>query len=115
MLARMPWELFVEWQAFDLLSPIGGPRGDWQAAAVAASIFNARLLGTGKEVPVADFLLKFGKAVEHTAKKSGGEPAKPAQTWQQQKAIAAMWVEYANAIEEADRKMRERKAKRRKK
>lgn len=41
MLRQMPASLFVEWQAFDRIDPIGRERADLHAALIAATTENA--------------------------------------------------------------------------
>ena len=49
------------WIAFDLVEPIGGLRGDYQAAVVAATVTNSLRGGKGKRLGLDDFL-PFGDA-----------------------------------------------------
>ena len=46
---------FAEWQAFDLVSPLGAWRDDWRTAYLAMMIHNANC-GRGKGKKVSDFL-----------------------------------------------------------
>lgn len=56
---------FVEWQRFDEISPFGDLRGDWQAAAVCATVANAM---SRKKFNVSDFLLTFEKEARKAAR-----------------------------------------------
>jgi Protein of unknown function (DUF4035) len=67
---------FTEWQAFARLSPLGGARGDIQAAVIASTVANVH---RGKREPfrVGDFIPDFA-----------GERVKPRQSIEEQIAIA---------------------------
>jgi hypothetical protein len=58
----MSGEEFSQWAAYDLISPIGDERGDWQAAVVASVI--AETNRDSRKRPRAfqpkDFLLEWG-------------------------------------------------------
>lgn len=96
------------WKEFDEVDPIGGRRGDWQAASVAASMYNAIALLSGSKhrMKVADMLLIYGS----TQQKDGGSKptATPAAPWQSMKFTAMMQVALANAEEAAAEKKRKR-------
>lgn len=91
MLEEMSIGDLLEWRAFDQVEPIGGQRGDWQAAAVCAQIANIAAIqrgGTFRSKPV-DWLMEYGD--EKPPMKV--EEKKPQQkSWQELKFIARMWV-----------------------
>jgi hypothetical protein len=80
LLKSMSMKQFQEWRFFDEIDPIGGRRGDWQAASISAVIAN---MLSRKAHNVDDFLLTFG--TERRMK-----PAPRKQTWQEQKMLAYM-------------------------
>jgi len=86
VLEELTFPQFLEWFAYDALEPIGGRRGDWQAASVCSAIANtaAARSGSKKRFLTRDFLLEFG-ADKPT-------PAPSRQTWQEQKMIAMMFA-----------------------
>lgn len=61
LLGRISGRELAEWIAFDLVEPIGGLRGDYQAAVVAATVTNGLRGGKGKRLGLDDFL-PFGDA-----------------------------------------------------
>lgn len=96
MLRRMSWSLFQDWRDFDQVEPIGGVRGDWQAASICATLTTiaaARAGGGGRIFSPEEMLLKF-KAKDVEVVK---EPDAPAQSWQEQKMIGMMWAAASNA------------------
>ena len=54
----------AEWMAFDAIEPIGGARGDIQAAIISATIANGNRARGTKPIPVADFIPKYGETEE---------------------------------------------------
>ena len=81
MLRRLPFKQLLEWEAFDQLEPIGGRRGDWQAASICSMLANIAIAKgrSRKRFQVKDFLLEFGNARP--------SPSGRRQTWQEQKMI----------------------------
>lgn len=61
LLGRISGRELAEWIAFDQVEPIGGLRGDYQAAVVAATVTNGLRGGKGKRFVLDDFL-PFGDA-----------------------------------------------------
>ena len=61
---------FGEWMAFDYLSPGEPERGDWNAAMVAHTIYDAHRTRKMKKYDIKDFLLQFSpkRIVRKTAK-----------------------------------------------
>jgi hypothetical protein len=61
MLQGMSWQQFLEWKAFDEIEPIGGARGDWQAASICSVVDSLR----GRAIPLSpkDFKLRFDAPV----------------------------------------------------
>jgi hypothetical protein len=51
----------AEWTAFDLVEPIGGRRGDYQAAIVASTVVNVNRRKGGKVAKVSDFVPEYGR------------------------------------------------------
>lgn len=98
MLREMPFPQLVEWMAFDTLEPIGGHRGDWQAASVSATMMNATAMraGISTRFRPKDFLLEFDKPVKDDVI-TPAPSAPPARTWQEMRHIARMQVAIANA------------------
>lgn len=82
----MTWRQLQEWMAYDLISPIGDRRGDWQAAAICAAVANVMMaVNRGrKRFNVSDFLLEFGKVVKRAKDVEEGK------SWQEMKFIAQM-------------------------
>lgn len=87
LLDRIPFWQFLEWKEYDAIDPIGGQRGDWQAASICCAFMNgiAVLARSKKRFRVKDFLLEFGDPKEINDKK-------PKKTWQEMKFIAKMFV-----------------------
>lgn len=56
LFARFDSAELATWRAFDLIQPIGGERGDWQAALVANTVARCH----GNKTKLGDFLLRFG-------------------------------------------------------
>lgn len=75
------------WEAYEALEPFGELRADYRAASIACVIANINRAKNQKPFTLQDFLLKFGS-----------EEAPKKQTWQEQKAIAMMWVQAYNAV-----------------
>ena len=59
LLGAMDSHELTEWMAFDLVDPIGGLRGDIQAAIVASTVANANR-GKGKALKPTDFIPEYG-------------------------------------------------------
>lgn len=87
--------------AYDAIEPFGDKRGDWQAATICASMFNARFSGNkiSQMFQPKDFLLIFkdpeavNELVKEVEKGTKGTP------WQTMKFYARMHVAIANAEE----------------
>jgi len=58
----------TEWMAFDAVEPIGGRRGDVQAAVVASTMANIWRGKDGKALGVQDFLPEYGPRVRREQK-----------------------------------------------
>lgn len=91
MLRRMSIRQFREWQAYAVIEPFGEIRADYRAASISATIANVNRDAKKHARPfqISDFLLRFGTEMR----------GRQTQTWQQQKAIAKMIVNAANAAE----------------
>jgi hypothetical protein len=98
MLREMSWEEFQDWLAFDAIHPIGDRRGDWQAATVCASIWNAAFASRGsrKRFRPSTFLLDFTEE----PKVETDADVTPATSWQHMQMVARMQVALANAEEQ---------------
>jgi hypothetical protein len=83
MLRKLPFKQLLAWEAFDELEPIGGRRGDWQAASICSMLMNL----AGKRARTSDCLLEFGEEREVPP-----APAPQRQTWQEQKMIGMMFA-----------------------
>lgn len=103
--------------AYDAIEPIGGLRGDWQAASICAQVMNAAaLIRTGKvrlDFKAKDFLLAFKDSLE--AKKeeqpiTKEQPKAEVPSWQRMKMIARMHVALSNADEARKKRAAERQA-----
>ena len=86
MLSEISAKQFTEWEAFDLINPIGNVRGDHQAALISATIANANRNPKRKNKPFenSDFMLKFVSSKEHSefkAKRSYEEMKENARAW----------------------------------
>lgn len=96
MLREISLAQFLEWMAYAELEPFGERREDYRAASVVQAIWNsARWEHSSKqhpyqEIPIESFRLKFGEE---------DAPPKPKQTWQEQLAIAKLWVAAYNTPE----------------
>jgi hypothetical protein len=90
MLRSISSEQFLEWMQYDTIEPFGEWRDDWRSAEIVTMIANVNRDSKKKREPyrTTDFLVKFG---EQEVEK------KKAQTWQDQKMIAAMFVGAFNA------------------
>lgn len=100
MLSELPFDVLLEWRAFDQIEPFGGVRADWQAAGITAGISNviAASVRSRHRFKVEDFLLKF-RTPEET--KAALEAAKGSPVdWQRMKFIARIAAATANADEE---------------
>lgn len=99
MLGELTYKQFLELQEYDLISPIGDKRGDWQAASVCATAMNVALMraGSRKRVRVKDFVLDFTSDPKEVKEE-------PQQTWQEMKFIARMFTAAANADAKKKRK-----------
>jgi hypothetical protein len=100
MLREMSWNEFQEWQAFDLIHPIGDRRGDWQAAQVCSAIWNTAFArsGSAKRLKPSDFLLEFVQEAPPDATPTK-DAKTPATSWQHMKFIAMTQAALANADE----------------
>jgi len=85
MLRGMSWEGFLGWFAYDQIEPFSEKRADLRAASICSLLANIHRDARRKPRPftIDDFVLVFGDEVKKEA---------PKQTWQQQKAIAHLWV-----------------------
>lgn len=107
MLKKMGWATFCRWMEYDLIEPIGDRRGDWQAAAVGASVFNgiARLFGSKQRIDIREYLLDFS-----TKDKEGGSTASEDQrrldNSNRMQFIARQMTALYNAEEERKKKKR---------
>lgn len=119
MLQEITWEDFRAWQEFDVVEPIGGQRGDWQAAGIISAIWNV-VLARGENATLtkpSDWLLKWRPAKAKVVSATEGseqpvqsQPAqKPTGGWQRMKAIAQMHY----SLYLADKKRKERRGRRR--
>lgn len=62
-----------EWMAYERLSgPLGGYRGDIQAATISAAIVNA-LTVRGRRSKISDYLIPYHRAVRSGARQTGHE------------------------------------------
>ena len=79
MLREITWQQFVEWSMYAEVEPFDELRMDYRFASIVQALYNINRdpKRHKQPFPITEFLLKFGAA-----------EAKPAQTWQQQKAIA---------------------------
>lgn len=98
MLRGMSWRQLMEWEAFDEIDPIGGKRGDYHAASVAAVIMNAvaGAVGSRKRVRVEDMLLMFGEGRK--------EIKSERKSWETMKSIGMMWAALVNEEESTTKK-----------
>lgn len=87
------------------MEPIGGLRGDWQAATVCAAVMNAAAMraGSRRRFRVKDFLLVF-KNKETPVPEAGGSDDGERQSWQTMKFYARMYAAAANADQQRKRK-----------
>ena len=76
---RLTAKQFRNWEIYDSLEPIGGLRGDYQAAQIAAMIYNRSRGKDQRALTINDCLLPFHLQLP-----------KPQQTWQQMKSMAYM-------------------------
>ena len=103
----MSWEQFIKWRAYDETEPIGGARGDWQAASISSSLWNiaAMQAGSKKRFRTSDFLLEFGDDEKPIVE--AAEPLRKSvytQTWQEQKMIGMMYAAAFNSDEQKKKK-----------
>lgn len=84
MLREITWEQLREWQTYAELDPYIEERADLRSAQICATLANINRRKGAAPYKVEDFLLKFGAKEKK-------------QTWQEQKAIAAMIVATHNA------------------
>lgn len=114
MLKEMPFPVFLGWQAFDTIEPIGGIRGDLQAASVCATVMNATAIRARSKARfhVKDFVLEYGVEKKKTDDaKEGGTTTTPTanpprKTVEEMKFIARMMTAAANADEGKKKKHR---------
>jgi len=84
MLARMPYRIWSEWQAFAALEPFGEERADLRAGIVAATVANCMARGKGRRsFKPRDFMPRF----EETQRK----PATSSEHYQQVLAITQLF------------------------
>ncbi len=62
----MSYSEFVQWDAFNKISPGGHERGDMQAALIAATTANAMSGRPGRRAKLQDFMLRFQTRVANT-------------------------------------------------
>jgi len=98
MLDEIPYELLVEWRAFDQIEPFGFIRQDWQSASITAGISNviAASVRSKQRFKVEDFLLKFRTAEEIQTVIDSVAQAAPAVDWKRMKLIARLCAADAN-------------------
>lgn len=91
MLREIPWHTLLEWEAFDKVEPIGGVRGDWQAASICSQLTNLAVMQRGGKYRTrpADWLLEYGDEKPRVEVK---EEKPAARSWQELKFTAQMWV-----------------------
>lgn len=113
MLQEMTYEQFLEWLEFNKTNPIGGKRGDWQAASIVSIIANmgAAFSGSRKRWSPKDFLLEFGGEVKKLEDVEGGQ--KKASNLKGMKQLAKMWTAIVNAELAAAEKPKQKKRNRR--
>ena len=104
MLRSMSFRLFVEWQAYLQLEPVGEQREDWRAAQLLALIANVHRDPKRRSMPYRpkEFLLQFG------------EPEGRRTDWRRQKEI---WMDvlhdHATLLQQREKqRQRRRKAER---
>lgn len=87
----------LKWKAYDDLEPIGGLRGDWQAASICATLTNidARRRGAKHVFTPREFLLEF-KDVPTEAKEVA-VPEEPRKSWQEMRMIGMMMAASSQA------------------
>ena len=102
---QMSARQFLDWFEYDKVEPIGGKRGDWQAASICTAIMNAASaqMRSSKRFRVSEFLLEFDKKKDVTPEPTA---APICQTWQEQKMIGMMWAASFNAGENKKRRHR---------
>jgi hypothetical protein len=103
MLRELPWRQFVKWMEYDEVDPIGGRRGDWQAAAICAAVANVTLASRGgrKRFRISDFMIEFKRQANEVPKEDTKTPTTP---WQEMRFMAQMLTAAANADEARKRK-----------
>lgn len=71
MLRRIPFGLFVEWQAYGSLEPFGEHRADWRFGKLTADLINFQRdrKRNPRARPVKDFLLRFVDEIPEPVKK----------------------------------------------
>ncbi len=91
MLKEMSWKDFLEWQAFDKIEPIGGIRGDWQAASICSQLVNVAVMQRGGKFRSrpSDWMMEYGDEKPRVEVK---EEKPPQKSWQELKLTARMWV-----------------------
>jgi hypothetical protein len=60
LLGEMDSHELSEWMAFDMVDPVGGKRGDYQAATVASTIANANRGKGQRALHINDFMPEYG-------------------------------------------------------
>lgn len=108
MLREMSMRQFMLWYEFDKVEPIGGLRGDWQAAAICSVIFNtmAKFSRSKERMTVEQFMPEFGPQAKVTRGKDGGSKTPPAVVphWQHMQFVARMQVALSKAEEARPKK-----------
>ncbi len=85
LLGAMDSRELSEWMAFDLVEPIGGRRGDIQAAIVASTIANVNRGKGKKALQPADFIPEYGRTA-----------AASLETWLGQRVAEQSWGQDAS-------------------
>lgn len=64
---------FAEWMIFDRLEPIGGLRGDYQAAVIASTVANVNRGKNRRALKIEDFMLFKPQARPRRGKQAAGQ------------------------------------------
>ncbi len=85
MVQSISAEQFLEWMHYDAIDPFGEWRADYRAAEIVTMIANVNRDKKRRPTPfkTPDFLVRFGEPTKKD---------KPKQTWQDQLAIAKLFV-----------------------
>lgn len=86
MLRELTAEQLKDWMAYDELEPIGGKRGDWQAASIVAAMHSLQRNPERfpEPFPPGMFLLEFDRP-ERKVEPRG-------RTWQEMRMMAQVYV-----------------------